>query len=277
MKHIKYEAIIDRYRLERFQTSLLEWFSTQGRDLPWRRTRNPYAILVSEILLHQTTVQTVVPVYTQFLTRFPSIASLAAAPLEDIKAITDPLGYKVRGAWLKSIAETVRDHFQGRIPDTLDELMALPGVGRYTAGACLSFAYEKPAGVLDTNVARILTRFFSVPRNNTAEDWHRLWALAEAVVPTDDPWRFNQGLMDFGAIICRAKTPSCLTCPVADICPSRGIARGVGRAAEGEAQGVSFWERPRPRPQKRLGASEPEMENLGSLIGNCSGIGKKAT
>jgi A/G-specific adenine glycosylase len=244
VRRVKYWAVVDPDRLRRIRGAVMAWFEAEARDLPWRHTRDPYAVLVSEIMLHQTTVQTVLPVYRRFLEAFPTVEALAAAPLGAVKAITDPLGYKVRGRWLKEIAEAVVDRWQGRFPDTLEDLMQLPGVGRYTAGAVLTFAYQRPAGVLDTNVARVLSRLFLVgPEPGGAERLHRLWALAEAVVPPDQPWLFNQGIMELGAVVCRARKPLCLTCPLYALCPSRGT--DANRAAEAEPVGVEFWERPR--------------------------------
>ncbi len=249
MTRIKYWAVVEPSRLAQIHDGVVNWFQEEGRDLPWRHTRDPYAILVSEILLHQTTVATVLPVYRRFLEAFPTVEALAAAPLESVKAITDPLGYKVRGAWLKRIAASVLSEFAGQVPDTLEALMALPGVGRYTAGAVLTFAHQKPAGILDTNVGRVLSRLFAIPAKPAgAERWHRLWALAEAVVPADRAWAFNQGLMELGALVCRARKPLCLTCPLFAVCPSRGT--GAGLAAEGEPVAVQFWERPRPSRRK---------------------------
>jgi A/G-specific adenine glycosylase len=249
MKNIKYSALIEAGRLEYFRQGLLTWFWVAGRTLPWRETRDPYAILVSEILLHQTTVATVRPVYETFLSRFPNVAALDGAPLEAVKAITDPLGYKVRGQWLKDIARAVVADFGGEVPCSLESLMSLPGVGRYTAGAVLSFAFGVPAGVLDTNVARIMSRFFAIADEPGADRLHRLWSLAEAIVPESEPWGFNQGLMDFGALICTARKPQCLTCPVAERCPSRS---SDGRAGEGvDGVGVVFWERPRPARRQK--------------------------
>jgi A/G-specific adenine glycosylase len=262
MKRIKYEAVVDPLRLATFRRTILTWFEEEGRSLPWRETRDPYAVLVAEILLHQTTVQTVIPVYRRFLAAFPDVRTLAAAPLEAVKAITDPLGYKIRGAWLKAIAETVVTRFGGRVPDTLEGLMSLPGVGRYTAGACLAFAFERRAGVLDTNVMRVLARYFGLPAPRRADDRHRLWALAESVVPPEAPWAFNQGLMDFGAVVCRARKPLCLTCPLAPGCPSRGISAGLV-AASGDPVGVWFWERPRKGQADGPPAAAPI--NIGGL------------
>ncbi len=256
MKRVKYWAVVEERRLTALHERLPEWFTREGRPLPWRATRDPYAVVVSEILLHQTTVATVAPVYERFLSRFPTVADLAAAPLADVKAITDPLGYKVRGKWLHAIARTVMEEWDGRFPDTLEGLMTLPGVGRYTAGAVLAFAYGRPAGILDTNVARVMARLFRVgPEPKGAERLHRLWALAEAVVPDNDAWRFNQALMDLGATVCRARKPACLTCPLADICPSRGFTAEA--AASNDPDGVMFWERPKTK-RCRKAADGPE-------------------
>lgn len=259
MKRIKYVAVLDVGRLTAFQQGILTWFAREGRDLPWRHTHDPYAILVSEILLHQTTVATVAPVYRRFMAEFPDAAQLAAAPLEAVKAVTDPLGYKVRGTWLKEIAVAIQDRYGGTVPATLEELMELPGVGRYTAGAVLSFAYLKPAGVLDTNVQRILRRFFLVSDAPGADSLHRLWALAEAVVPSEDAWSFNQGLMDFGATVCKAKKPQCGTCSLKAYCPS---AEGGRVAASGDPIGVMFWEREKPpRGHKRRTSERSPADN----------------
>src|SRR5207249_5900946 len=133
-------ADVDPAVLATFQDELLGWYAAEGRDLPWRRTEDPYQILVSEIMLQQTQVKTVLPYYTRFLERFPDLRSLAEAPLEDVKAITDPLGYKVRGERLKRIAETAVERYDATLPATEEELLQLPGIGRYTAGAVRSFA-----------------------------------------------------------------------------------------------------------------------------------------
>jgi len=145
-------------RRRSFQRQVLDWYAANGRDLPWRKTRDPYAILVSEILSHQTQIARVVPVYRRLLGRYPTVQTLARAPLREVKAITDPLGYKIRGEWLHGAALQVADRFGGVFPATLEELRGLPGVGRYTAGAVMSFAHHRDAPVLDTNVARVLRR-----------------------------------------------------------------------------------------------------------------------
>jgi A/G-specific adenine glycosylase len=212
-------AVIDGEVLESFQRELLAWYEAEGRDLPWRRTEDPYAILVSEIMLQQTQVRTVLPYYERFLDRFPSLQALAAAPLDEVKAITDPLGYKVRGERLKRIAETAVERYGGALPEGEDDLLALPGIGRYTAGAVRSFAFRQDAPILDTNVLRLLVRLFDPPHDGGgAALLRRLWALAEAVIPPGKGYVFNQALMDFGAQVCTARRPICLFCPLRPVC-----------------------------------------------------------
>lgn len=219
MKRIKYHAAVDTNLLHIFQSGIQEWYRQEGRNLPWRHTTDPYHILVSEILLHQTTVKTVEPVYRRFLERFPSVTDLARSSLEEVKAITDPLGYKIRGKWLHDIAGVVANEFDGTFPNSLEELLRLPGVGRYTAGAILSFAYGYDAPILDTNVNRLIGRYFAINyKNPQAEVKHQLWSVAEAIVPSGQAREFNNALMDMGALICTARKPKCLVCPVATGC-----------------------------------------------------------
>jgi A/G-specific adenine glycosylase len=210
-------------RLATFQENLLAWYAIHQRDLPWRRPENmtPYRILVSEIMLHQTQVQTVIPVYERFLQQFPTIESLSSASLETIKAITDPLGYKVRGKWLKDIAEIIVNERQGKFPNTLEELQELPGIGRYTAGAIMSFAFQQDAPIVDTNVERVVSRVFGVRKSDFARpaDYQKtIWELAHRVIPSQQGYIFNQALMDFGAIICIARAPRCSLSPMRDTC-----------------------------------------------------------
>ncbi len=211
-------------RRRSFQRRVLAWYAAHGRDLPWRRTRDPYAILVCEILSHQTQISRVVPVYEALLQRYPTAEAMAAAPVEAVKAITDPLGYKIRGRWLHGAALQVADRFGGVMPQTLPELQQLPGIGRYTAGAVMSFAHHRDAPVLDTNVARLLRRHFGVAvtaRARSAE----LWMLATAVIPRGKGYLMNQGMMDLGALVCRARSPRCDICPLRRTCDFRTRAR----------------------------------------------------
>jgi A/G-specific adenine glycosylase len=202
------------------QRGLIGWYVATGRDLPWRRTTDPYAVLVSEILLQQTQVATVIPVYETFLARWPTFAALAAAPLAEVKEVTDPLGYHVRGEWLHRIATIVTHELGGCLPDTLEGLLALPGIGRYTAGAVLSFAFQQDAPIVDTNVDRLLSRLFDLHagRPSAAVREKRLWALAAALIPPGHGYLLNQALMDFGAQVCTPYKPVCLFCPLRAHC-----------------------------------------------------------
>lgn len=199
---------------------MLAWYARHGRDLPWRRTRDPYAILIAEILSHQTQIARVVPVYERLLARYPTAALLATAPLAEVKAITDPLGYKVRGGWLHAAALMVSEERAGYFPRSVAELRQLPGVGRYTAGAIMSFAHQLDAPIVDTNVARLLGRYFGVPSGGGTPG-RRLWDLAAAVIPQGRGYLINQALMDLGAMVCLARKPRCVACPVSRGCLGR--------------------------------------------------------
>jgi A/G-specific adenine glycosylase len=208
-------------RLSAFQRRLLAWYAVSQRRLPWRRTRDPYRILVSEIMLQQTQVDRVVPKYRQFLRRYPDLAALASARTGELRRVWYPLGYNVRPMRLRRIARRVlRDH-GGRIPDTHDGLIALDGIGRYTAGAVLSFAFNQDAPILDTNVARLLSRYFGVRgplKGGKAQ--RRLWRLAAEVIPPGQGYDINQAMMDMGAMVCVARAPRCRSCALRRSCRS---------------------------------------------------------
>jgi A/G-specific adenine glycosylase len=211
----------DADRRRAFQRRLLAWYRVHQRRLPWRRTRDPYRILVSEIMLQQTQVDRVLPKYHEFLARYPTLRALASARTPELRRLWFPLGYNVRPLRLRRIArDTLRRH-AGRIPDTYDGLIAMEGIGRYTAGAMLSFAFQQDAPIVDTNVARLLARYFGVrgdPRRGAGQ--RRLWALAAAVLPKGRGPEINQALMDFGALVCTARRPRCPTCPLRRHCRS---------------------------------------------------------
>jgi A/G-specific adenine glycosylase len=216
-----------------FQRGLLAWYARHGRDLPWRRTRVPYRILVSEIMLQQTQVDRVVPKYREFLRRYPTLRCLAAADVDQVRRLWYPLGYNVRPRRLHSIAREAVARYGGRLPDRAETLRSLPGVGRYTAGAILSFAYGRDVAVLDTNVRRVLSRVFVGPRRAArARGEKRFWDLAESLVPAGRGYDFNQALMDFGATWCTPRRPRCRRCPMTRLCASYSVlARGpVARA-----------------------------------------------
>src|SRR5499433_1408088 len=174
----------DRAARRLFQRRLLTWYARHGRDLPWRRTRVPYRVLVSEIMLQQTQVERVIPKYREFLKTYPTLRALAAADVADVRRLWYPLGYNIRPVRLHAIARETVARYSGRLPADGEALRALPGVGRYTAGAMLSFAFGRDAAVLDTNVRRVLGRVFLGPRRLARVRGQRLfWDLAAALVP----------------------------------------------------------------------------------------------
>ena len=210
-----------RKLIRTFQRRLLAWYGRHGRDLPWRRTRNPYRVLVSEIMLQQTQVDRVLPKYRQFLRRYPTMESLARAPVEDVRRLWYPLGYNVRPVRLSMIARETVARYRGRLPDDAEALRALPGIGRYTAGAVLAFAYGRDTAVLDTNVRRVLGRVFLGPRRAARVRGEKTyWDLAEALVPPGRGYDFNQAIMDFGATWCTPRKPRCSPCPMKRFCAS---------------------------------------------------------
>jgi A/G-specific adenine glycosylase len=202
-----------------FRRRLLRWFQRHGRDLPWRRTRDPYHVIVSEFMLQQTQVSRVETYYHRFLERYPSIESLAAAPAARVRESWDGLGYYRRAANLHRLAQEVVRNRAGVIPADPLELQRLPGVGRYTAGAVATFAFERPAAAVDTNVARVIRRAFH-PRASLQGLGRRLWDTAERIVPRrgKSAWAFNQGIMELGALICTARVAKCGICPVRPAC-----------------------------------------------------------
>jgi A/G-specific adenine glycosylase len=203
----------------RFQRRLLAWYRRHGRDLPWRRTREPYRILVSEIMLQQTQVERVLPKYRQFLDRYPTMEALAAASVDDVRRLWYPLGYNVRPLRLHAIACEAMARYGGRLPDSADTLRRLPGVGRYTAGAILAFAHGRDVAILDTNVRRVLGRVFFGPRRlRRLRGEKAFWDLAGALVPRGRGYDFNQALMDFGATWCTPRRPRCARCPMRTFC-----------------------------------------------------------
>lgn len=220
----------------KFQQRLLRWYARHRRDLPWRKTSDPYKILVSEVMLQQTQVDRVLPKYREFLRKYPSIEELASASVNDVEATWRPLGYNIRPVRLHAIAQEAVRLYGGKIPDSLEGLQALKGIGRYTAGAVMSFAFRKDAPILDTNVMRLLHRVFLGPgsaRNSGVVK--RLWDLSAALIPRGKGYDFNQAMMDFGALICTARKPACTICPMQRICvsypwePDQGSGRRMGR------------------------------------------------
>ena len=202
-----------------FRRRLLAWYDSNGRNLPWRKTDDPYHILVSEIMLQQTQVDRVLPKYHEWLQKYPSFEALADAPEADVTQTWYPLGYNIRPRRLQAIAREAVARFGGKLPTDEETLLSFKGIGAYTAGAIRSFAFRERAAILDTNVARVLFRVFigrGAPKAHATK--RELWKISEALVPRRRAFDFNQALMDFGAMLCTARKPKCLVCPMASQC-----------------------------------------------------------
>lgn len=207
-----------------FRKRLHAWFRRHARDLPWRRTRDPYRILISELMLQQTQVSRVLDFYRRFLERFPDLHSLARAKPQRVLEAWEGLGYYARARNLHKLARHVTETRDGIIPREPEQLRALPGIGAYTAGAVASFAYEKRAALVDTNVARVLHRVFAPELDpKSGAGLKRLWYIAEQLLPRTGKtvWTHNQALMEIGALVCSARSPKCGACPVHTLCASR--------------------------------------------------------
>ncbi len=206
---------------QRFRRRLLAWYRANGRDLPWRRTGDPYHILVSEMMLQQTQVDRVVPKYHEWLAKYPSLSALASADQADVSRTWRPLGYNIRPRRLHDIARESVARYGGQLPSDAETLLSFKGIGAYTAGAIRSFAFGQRAAILDTNVARVLFRVFVGEGDIKAHAMRRrLWAVSEALVPRKEVFDFNQALMDLGATVCVARKPKCEACPMTKLCRS---------------------------------------------------------
>jgi A/G-specific adenine glycosylase len=216
-----------------FRQRLLAWYRKHGRDLPWRNTDDPYHILVSEVMLQQTQVDRVLPKYHEWLGLYPSFEALAAADESDVVKTWYPLGYNIRPRRLQSIARESMAKYGGELPSDEATLLSFKGIGPYTAGAVMSFAFRKRAAILDTNVARVLFRVFIARGDHRGHTMDKqLWALSRAVLPHKHVFDFNQALMDLGATICVARNPRCPVCPMKSKCKTAPkILRAAVRAA----------------------------------------------
>lgn len=202
-----------------FRSRLLDWYRRYGRDLPWRSTDDPYHVLVSEVMLQQTQVDRVLPKYHEWLGKYPSLAVLADADEREVVETWYPLGYNIRPKRLQSIARESVARYNGRLPDDHATLLSFKGIGAYTAGAVMSFAFRKREAIVDTNVARVLFRVFVAKGDPKATAMkRRLWELSRAVLPHRHVFDFNQALMDLGATVCTARNPKCVSCPLKRRC-----------------------------------------------------------
>src|SRR6266702_7943791 len=240
MRSVRQKSEVSARVRTKFTRRLLAWWARAARDLPWSKTRDPYRVLVSEFMLQQTQVSRVAEYYPRFIEQFPDLGTLANAKPRAVREQWDGLGYYARAANLHALARVVSKDLGGTLPDHPDELVKLPGVGPYTAGAVASFAYEKPVPAVDTNVRRVLLRVFfgddrhrltrqRLTRQRTTRQrlipqrpipQRRIWALAAALVPKDGKraWKFNQAIMELGALVCVARKPKCPECPVRPNC-----------------------------------------------------------
>jgi A/G-specific adenine glycosylase len=213
------EATIDIHAL---RSAMFRWYRHHGRELPWRATRDPYAVLVSEFMLQQTQVTTVLPYYERWLKRFPNFAALAAASENDVLHAWQGLGYYTRARNLHATAKIIQDRHSGKVPREPHVIRTLPGIGRYTANAISSFAFDTALPIVEANTARLLTRLFNIRIPiDTAAGLQKLWVLAARLTPRRQPSRFNAALMDLGALVCVARNPKCDVCPVKTFCRAR--------------------------------------------------------
>ncbi|MEB3248503.1 MAG: A/G-specific adenine glycosylase [Merismopediaceae bacterium] len=203
---------MNRRQREELRSSLLTWYGHQGRDLPWRKSRDPYAIWISEIMLQQTQVKTVIPYYHAWLQQFPTVDDLAQAPLQTVLKVWEGLGYYARARNLHKTAQILVSQYQGHFPQTLEAVTALPGIGRTTAGGILSAAFNQPVAILDGNVKRVLARLMALPVP-PQDALTELWTFSEALLDPEHSRDFNQALMDLGATVCQRSRPNCGECP----------------------------------------------------------------
>ena len=224
-----------------FTQTILSWYDQGHRDLPWRRTQDPYRIWISEIMLQQTRAETVVSYYERFLARYPTVQDLASAPEEELLKAWEGLGYYSRARSLQKAAKEIVARYGGQLPADLEKLRALPGIGDYTAGAIASIAFGIPAAAVDGNVERVLCRWDAIKDEvGTPAVRRQIAARAQALVPPDRPGAFANAMMEMGATMCTPKNPKCLLCPVREGCMgfAQGIAQELPRKAKKKAQRV---------------------------------------
>ncbi|MBI5422413.1 A/G-specific adenine glycosylase [Candidatus Peregrinibacteria bacterium] len=218
---------------------LVHWFNENQRDLPWRKTYDPYQVWISEIMLQQTQVKTALPYYDRWMTAFPTIASVAKASEDEVLKLWEGLGYYSRVRNLQKAAQVIMDKHQGKIPTRFEELLELPGIGRYSAGAVSSIAFNQEKPVVDGNVIRVLARLIGTTENTRLpKNVEQFWNWAEALIPTGHAREFNQGMMELGALVCTPANPKCGTCPLAKQCVAyaKGIQEQLPNRGESEAK-----------------------------------------
>ncbi|MCH9654625.1 MAG: A/G-specific adenine glycosylase [Planctomycetes bacterium] len=212
-------SLFDSERRQRFRRQLMSWYATHQRDLPWRRRNDPYAVWISEIMLQQTVVAAVIPYFEKFMERFSDVQSLARAAESEVLQYWEGLGYYSRARNIHKSARIITEELQGKFPTDVVALQELPGIGRYTAGAICSFAYDKPAPIVEANTLRLYSRLMGLeedPRSKSGQN--QLWEFAKLILPRKSPGNFNQALMDLGSLICTPQNPDCAVCPVSSGC-----------------------------------------------------------
>ncbi len=230
--------LFDAYRLSRLRQNLRRWYARHARELPWRNSSNPYTIWISEIMLQQTTVVAVVPYFDKFLKRFPTVKHLATATEENVLSHWEGLGYYSRARNIHKTAKLLVEEFDGQFPSDVESLLLLPGIGRYTAGAIASFAFDLPAPIVEANTLRLYCRlmgYTGVPQSTAGQKL--LWAFADQLITRHQPGLFNQALMELGSLVCTPKEPACIDCPLKNCCVA---------FEEGTTQIIPT---PKPRPQ----------------------------
>jgi A/G-specific adenine glycosylase len=240
-----------------FAQRLLDWFAAEARDLPWRRNRHPYRVWLAEVMLQQTQVDTVAPYYVRFLARFPTVAALAEASLEEVLKLWEGLGYYARARNLHAAARQIVTQHGGQIPDTFEALLALPGVGRYTAGAVASIAFRQNVPAVDGNVRRMLARAFAIREDMSRSAAQRkLETLAAELLPPGRAGAFNEALMELGATVCTPRAPECDRCPLRDLCQAH---------ATGEQEALPV-KRPRKRTPQYDVAAAVTIDDRGRVL-----------
>lgn len=234
-------------RAASIRAGILAWYRANARALPWRATRDPYAVWISEVMCQQTRVDTVLPYYARFMARWPTVEALAAAADDDVRAAWSGLGYYRRAALMLKAARAVVTEHAGRFPDDADALRQLPGFGRYTAGAVAAFAFERPQAAVDGNVTRLVARLEAIEGDvSQGPGAQAVWRFAEALAPGEAPGDLAQGLIELGALVCTARNPRCGACPVAERCRAR---------AEGAVARI-------PAPKKRASKKDVALTAL---------------
>ncbi|MEM7796755.1 MAG: A/G-specific adenine glycosylase [Cyanobacteria bacterium P01_C01_bin.118] len=236
--------------------ALLTWYQAQGRDLPWRRSRDPYAIWISEIMLQQTQVKTVLPYYQRWLETFPTVETLAQAEQQRVLKAWEGLGYYARARNLHKTAQLIVEHHDGVFPRVFEDAIALPGIGRTTAGGILSAAYDLPVAILDGNVKRVLARLVALSKP-PAKAINELWQLSEQILDPHQPRDFNQAIMDLGATLCTRYRPSCLLCPWQQHCAAY---------RQNLQSQIPMTETKAPLPHKKIGVAVIYDDNGHILI-----------